>query len=715
MSDSVSRAFVDRFRDAQRELRCEWSMNLIEKQFREKQYKVLEAGYEKALGHQKRHYILVYMIMHFYKTGHWPSFFYSFVREQVAFDPVVLVYPDPQKLMNNAKLVDVSNEELVDAVTFSTLPCYCDFFFTEFGINLFVKFLNSVEENKLRFAYARSVFVSPGFLNFIELVLKPVLSPIVCDNTAVTTEYVAVTIKEKWQLHTSKIPHVVIKVLQAEKIPTTALSQAFFEIALQSSEYARLYGLIEANQSINETFLVQLRSLLTDGSDQTILDDLVFMTVRAKSDVPILGEYDRVNVPSLFQPRLFSIFDFNAVSALAMNGSFVAPMFYKMFSCQMEGEKKEESVHNMAEQTMLRQSIDPKAELRHLLQSADPIPNFKVIPEELTVEQFFENYLVRRGSRSTLNRRREYMNVLKTQNVVESETAALAVLANVHLDRKKEIRALSAFTKILTAYSDLSGMTAGAREQIQNLFDYICVSGLLDSYGKIYPTIDEYFTTPNLHLDVHREMCHYIEQKGPAYLQARPYIFNVYQYLTSQFTFERFRAMRADLISYDVHVTQYLAGAVDNAVIKCFYPKGEVIEPTPGKFDKWYFIYNKVRELKKQDYLIDIIVQACNESSPMRKAKELDRGIGSAISFVHEGFPGGELGEDEKLPMSLAFLIICNPPFLVSNLVYIQEFLSCDYDVSIGNLAMRPLGVLCALCRHVPDLNIDHLLTRIPT
>ena len=704
MCECVSVEFVERIRETQRDLACEWSMNCVEKKFREEQYAELEEAFEAILARQKRHYMLVYMIQVFYTKREWPEFFYSFARVQEAFESVSMMYASVDKLF--ARAVSAEDPGVIDAITFSVIPCYCDFFFTDFGIQRFVQFVESIKDETLRCKYARVAFVSPGFLNFIELVFRSFLSPIVGQNSTPTIILLASKFKENWQSHISKLPSVVIELIKRDQIPEVLLTKAVFEIALQDTEYARLYGFIDDNQTIRPDLLEILRGLLTYPSTSTILNDLVFMTMRAKSEIPLLVEDDRTAVPGLFDRRLLSDVDFNAVAALSVNGQIATPLSYQVRSWRMPGVA-EESIHNQVELTMVGQGQKCEAALRHLLQKADPIPKFSVVPEGMSIYEFFDMYIVKRGPRLELNTRREYVNALETYHVFDSEASVIAVLNKVKLERKKEIRALSAFTKILEISQRLEECGKDSCLRVQSLQDYISVVRLLGHYGTSRQDVKDYFEKPGYLLSDFLELSQYVAKNGPAYMRIRPQQRNIYRYLTAGFNFDVFRQVRSNLTPADIQITHYIAENTEEMLIKCFYPDGKVQEPVQGKFDKRNYMYTRCQELKRQDELIEIFKSACEESNPLRKAREMDRGIGMAIAFMSQGFPpNAEIGADETLPMTLAYLIIVNPPFTGSNLVYLHQYCSTEFGGEISDYSSRSLTSIMALCNQIEGLDI---------
>ena len=193
------------------------------------------------------------------------------------------------------------------------------------------------------------------------------------------------------------------------------ISKAFFEIALQNindnNSFLQIYLLIYFGQFPSKEYLSTMSQIFTYSSEINILNDLVQILLKeyrpnmhSKSYDSIenlfdencfFNENDRQNAPSLFQPFLFSTVDYAVLDFISgITDTFNFPTSYSIFNVFHENEKIEESIHNIDELTMSNDSLQVKAALRHLLQLCDTIPVFQKVPDGLTVEDFFNTYLV---------------------------------------------------------------------------------------------------------------------------------------------------------------------------------------------------------------------------------------------------------------------------------------------------------------------------------
>lgn len=366
----------------------------------------------------------------------------------------------------------VTNVEVIECLTFSTIPAYFSYFCSTFESENLVSFFSQIIENdrtqekKYFDIYARSIFISPFFLSFITFALQPFFSSFLL-NSNLNIEHLIQKVKIDWRNKIQHLPKFVYDVIKISPNPALTLSKAFFEIVLQnindSNSFLQVFLLIYSGQFPSKEYLHTMSLLFTYSSEINILNDLVQITFNeyrpnspSKSIETIIfeenfffNEKDKENAPSLFQPFLFSTIDYAVLDFISnVTDTFVMPNKFSIFSCFHEDEEIEESIHNIDELTMANDSLQVKAALRHLLQLCDTLPVFQSVPEGLTVEDFFNTYLVARGPLETLIKRIELAKVVQLICTFESPQKIMQHLYETVLDRTKEIRALSAFTAI---------------------------------------------------------------------------------------------------------------------------------------------------------------------------------------------------------------------------------------------------------------------------
>jgi hypothetical protein len=244
-------------------------------------------------------------------------------------------------------------------------------------------------------------FVSPLFLTFIATVFRPILSLLLpLPPSDLQAAELGARITARWADNISSVPLVVVRLLKDGLGGPLTLSKAFFELAL-TPETARVYALVEFYQTLPPQLVRLLRSLLTVDGEASILGELVRLAVTGKHEsVPVLSFRERDACPSLFQRIVLSQFDFDTFAAVmsqrqpAQQSGFAAVAYIKT------GEREKESIYNRLE-SMMHGQHDPKAAIRHPLHAADPIPLFTALVVLLNVQDFFKDFLVRRGPRQT--------------------------------------------------------------------------------------------------------------------------------------------------------------------------------------------------------------------------------------------------------------------------------------------------------------------------
>jgi hypothetical protein len=177
-------------------------------------------------------------------------------------------------------------------------------------------------------------------------------------------------------------------------------------------------------------------------------------------------------------------------------------------------------------------------------------------------------------------------------------------------------------------------------------------------------------------------------------------------FLTSHFSFEQFRGLRPDLAVYDEQIRRALTEPA--GLTAQLFPRGG----GAGKLDKNSWLRPELDDLRERSDLLDVVCGAALESTPLRKLAELAHGLALARAFFLGRCPPAlELGADEFTPISIAYVYIANPPFLLSNLIYLGEM--CyrpEFDAVVGQTIAPAAGVLVMGCREtVPDVDLSRL------
>jgi hypothetical protein len=659
-------------------------MNRVETHFREEQYdKSLVKGYLAVQETHKRHYMSIYLYLYYFRSSprRFPDVILSFLAAP-QIESRKFHFASLPEILDS--ISSVSGDELIDGLTFTGLPCRFDFFFTEWGIDHFIDLLSRITDASIKNRLARMAFVSPAFLSFVSEVFCPILSPLI-SKPAPAADILASSITQRWRCYVNMIPAVVVKLLTTEKHPEQTLSAGFFETAL-TPENARLFGLVRFFQTIASPLLSVLKNLLTFSGDSSILTRLIELT-RAAVPTPLLTETERNNVPSLFQSVLLSDFDTNAYTSLQTHSPFRFPLSYRLRSAMPDDEDEFSCDLNRLDQTMLV-TDRPEVHLRHLLQAADPIPRFLSVPKGLTIIDFFNRYLVNRGPSESVLMRAKAVAVLQKLCRSFSESSIVSTLRNVSLERKKEICALSAFTSIANLYTGLDADGLNARTDVQRVLYSVLVGELLEGKFRAKP-MAEYVNSP---VDLARtfiQLSKLIEASG-AYRHSPFTPVLVYGYLTREFSFEAFRGLRPALGELDAKLGESLGERAGQAI--------DALLNTTRK-SKYDMLTAILGEIRKQDEIMEILRAAFTEENPIAKVGLAMRSFNGMRKCVAESVLSEDLGADEIWPLLACFIIIVNPPFCMSNWVYIHDFCDGEVGPAVDGKALDVVGMITMVAR----------------
>jgi hypothetical protein len=699
-SPPISLSFIERIRQTQYTLQCEWSMNRVETTYRKQQYDRMLSSFVDCLALQKRHYMLVYQILNLLRSPNRPlPPYWTSILATVPAEVSEAPYPPIERIFQ--KLPRCRDPEVIDALTFCGIPPYFSFFMTSFGIRAFLDLLEPFQEQpSLYDCYARMAFASPLFISFASDVFQPILSPLLPDRPIPPFEGLSRRIQERWKRALPTMPPVVSRLLESASDPERTLSNSFFDVALDCQR-AKVFGLVDYSRDLTEELVILLRALLTIESKFNILGALVSLTTSGVAcRFALFTDSDRQTVPALFQPVLLSTFDFNAWAAVQLPGSqFVQPSVYEVRAYLHTGEEETFCIHNANEATMAVDHFRVDAALRHLLQDADPIPRFKSLPRKLSIKDFFVDFLLRRGPRETFARRYDNLTTIQWKSgLFSDESKILAALSHTPLTRKKEIRALSAFTALWDTFVQANKETQLARDAIQEVFYSLPVFRWCRKY--VTTPFPLYVRNPGA---LNADLRSLLEKWNiePLFSTSQSEI--IYSFLSREISFEAFRKTMPQIRRLDEELNTLFSQNAD-ALCNDMFP----FTPVKGQWNKNQWLRERLNDLKTQTEYFDRVCFAATESAPICKLREFGRAFGMVRrSFVENCPPSKELGEDELLPALIGFVILANPPGLVSNLVFICEFCgSPRYDRLFHQHLVQPVSVLRMTCRYLRDPQI---------
>jgi hypothetical protein len=297
-----------------------------------------------------------------------------------------------------------------------------------------------------------------------------------------------------------------------------------------------------------------------------------------------------------------------------------------------------------------------------LLQAADPLPEFSAPLQGVTVDAFFTHYLVKRGPRGTRLLREECASVLAEKCRWEPNPLSRAMKAAI-LERTKEITALSAFTNISEITGRLDGLSQRAILQTEKVLVSVVVHLTRPLKKRSFA---DYAKKPALLAADFGGLTADIPESLPQ-RQA------IYGFLTTGFDLQRFRAIRSQLAPLDELLAAQIARDQAQLVADLF-PEARTRD-RPTRHDMLLAALDRLPDQHPE--ALERLRSAFRESFPLRKLEEIATGIGKIKKYVQSTFPPSVvLGEDEFMPVTLAYFYMANPPDIITNFVFVHDFCS---------------------------------------
>jgi hypothetical protein len=395
-----------------------------------------------------------------------------------------------------------------------------------------------------------------------------------------------------------------------------------------------------------------------DGHAQ-ILDDLVAISIQSASEsVPLLTAGDKRDVPALFQRVMLSNIDNDCSSAISIRGHFLLPQVFRADAYLMQGERESDSSLNESEITMRGCGLE--VALRHLLQAADPLPVFDTMPT-LTLREFFNQYLVRRGPQETFDMRSELLDMLDSNCQWDSTRDIITAMNSTSLHRTKEIQALSTITSIIKKCQRLDDLTSEIAADAEKVF----LLHLMEPAFQLTcpnPTVDYSIDFGRIPRDL-MTLTKSNQQSHTRYFQTV-----AYGYLTAGLEFHRFRESRRNLPPLDERMMKTIASQRNELINETFE---DMDHSTCEKAELIGALKAHVLGLRKMPHLLEAMHRSAVESNPLPKIDGFCRIMNEVCTMVMEAFVHKEIGEDHLMPVRMAFVYLANPSFIVSNAVFL--------------------------------------------
>lgn len=323
--------FINTLRESQEQLYKEISMNKVESFEVRRETDHLIKLFNQSRINQKEYFSLIYRTLN-------PSILSNtFCKIESIIDPNQ-IEPSPTQSKKISILIEFAldyTEEsqqqkandlrqfFIDTLTFSIIPSYYNFFWTDYSIKSLYKmfsYVNQKENDEFYDNLARVAFLTPNFIRFSELCFQPAFSKILSSHVSVRNinkENLIRDIQFNIKEYQNFIPDETLVVLACSSNPLRTLVNSFFKIALSTPISSQIYGFFHYsyNKKKYESFLNFLREIFSskyyDSYIKSIMDAITCDTVVEKSPT-IFSRYKEIKkmYASLFE----DVDDFNEIN-----------------------------------------------------------------------------------------------------------------------------------------------------------------------------------------------------------------------------------------------------------------------------------------------------------------------------------------------------------------------------------------------------------------
>lgn len=318
MTSRVTLDFINRLRDAQIQIYKEDSMNEVESNSVNSEIDLLISLFNNSRINQKEYYLLLNLIIS--PTYHSDSL--SKIKtnnndNKVTELPIssrsimeiihfVTTFQGLEPSKKDKFKIDDQKRFFVDIVTFSIIPSYFSFFWTELSIKNLFKFFNCLKKKvsaNLYDSLARIGFCTPFFLHFSQLCFQSVFSELTsttCNLKNIQKEELIQKIKYNAKMYQHFIPDETFVVLACSTDPLRTLTNAFFNVALSSMISAQAFGFFHFSCRPTKEALLFLKNMFDINQNNSyllgFLDAIFNCDYRSKNGETKISRYKEIMI-----------------------------------------------------------------------------------------------------------------------------------------------------------------------------------------------------------------------------------------------------------------------------------------------------------------------------------------------------------------------------------------------------------------------------------
>lgn len=388
-------------------------------------------------------------------------------------------------------------------------------------------------------------------------------------------------------------------------------------------------------------------------------------------------------------------------------------IIYFGFSEDGSDDFEEETEKSSNSQSLSITVIDNPTEispnLRHLLQNSDPIPTFRKIPEELTLEEFFDKYLVQRGPCSTLAKRKMNARVILSLLSYKKKEKLkikqiLDVLPSTSLEQDQEIRVLTNATNIRKKIDKISNLNLKINENTELINNLVLLNDKSSAtYFQNFKFMmnQDYISNPKqfiLDIRSNRRNLNKVFFSQPKIVLMKMIDHAKYSkwLINSKIIYSSFFLDFVNSTDYNKKIDNKFNSLLSKLnkdiiekLIENHFPTQNVKKRSKVKINQ--FLCQKILKMpQNRKEILLICTEAFADFSVLRKLELFSKAFNELKYYVEENMPESvdALGADELTPLMVSVIFLSNATYIASTIAFLNYFFSNVENESINSQAV---------------------------
>ncbi|OHT15587.1 hypothetical protein TRFO_42472 [Tritrichomonas foetus] len=582
------------------------------------------------------------------------------------------------------KLPDLKDERLISTIVFGIIPSYYSFFIHEQQFEDFLDFLDLFEDDKHKIIFSAALFCSPIVVSFIHDVFSPIFLPFcqalqpLCNlNIHNIQKQLLNSLNTNIFNFPTTLKHFINHFYNSDKekqkkFAFDLLKTNLFKKIIQFPEAFQVFeiGLLEFHPETKE-ICQKMKKIFNDEFISQFLD--IILEIKVNNTCYVSKECDQYlsNAFSMFLDSFDLAFIDFAEKYISNEKEDERPKFDDYFEkvdnyCLIKIKRSSSSINLPYNNTQFFGSYD-LFYFRKLLKESPPLPRNYQVPKKMNVKNLIKRLLVQTNDPFTSGKAKSYFNIIKNfDSLIETN---LKDLIFSHDEEQEYMCGISKSQNEITRINSFiqNQLISTPKDTITNFAFLIALRKV--EFGDIPKQIHKIVHDPRMiRVDFrkfHQNAINNVEKLGFSNnesVQAKMKILNYLRFFSHN-RFIEYIGQRPELIENDKILSSIISSNYHNII------KTMLITDKQVKLFKQIIPNFYIFEIPAQ-HLRNVFSENID---PFTKLKKIDQSIKMAKEICTREF--GDIGEDDYTPFSQIFLAYSNPPNLLSNYVFLLDYI----------------------------------------